>query len=482
MNKLLRFINLYTLMFLFASSLIFGIEAQIPAADTGYGNTYVTRWADDRMSAFTFSFDDGLKSQYDNARGILNNYNFKGSFFILPPYLTDSLPGIWRYGTWYMFQELANDGHEIGSHTLNHPDLTTLPPGDTSTPNTIHYELYQSLNKIYQKIENNYCISLAYPYGTHNNLVDSISALYYDGARSIGEDPNSWSMSGSEWFGLKSYGVTFDNPRNSINDDLDELNNFEGWIDQSIQNGTWAIQLVHEVVPYSELPGIIDSTYYPIGNEWLSMLCDWIKEKSNNREVWVENMGNVMRYMKERDSYSYNILTQTNSLIEINLTDPLDDVIFNYPLSAYISVPEDWQYVRVEQGTQFKIIETVYLDSITAVLADIVPDGGVIKLMKSGPSYISEEEHLPDNFILHQNYPNPFNPLTAIRFHLYDNGYTTLKIYDITGREICTLVSEELSAGDYKFNFNAEGLASGIYVYVLSMNGNYLSRKMTLLK
>ena len=72
----------------------------------------------------------------------------------MPPYLTENLPGIWRYGTWPDFINLSNEGHEIGSHTMRHYDLTTLEWGNINDDSTLLYELYQSQYSIEQKIPN----------------------------------------------------------------------------------------------------------------------------------------------------------------------------------------------------------------------------------------------------------------------------------------------------------------------------------------
>lgn len=88
----------------------------------------------------------------------------------------------------------------------------------------------------------------------------------------------------------------------------------------------------------------------------------------------------------------------------------------------------------------------------------------------------------PSKFELHQNYPNPFNPNTNIKFDIPDNGFTTLKVYDMTGSEVASLVSEELNAGSYSINFDASKLSSGIYVYRLESNGIIKTQKMTLVK
>ena len=89
---------------------------------------------------------------------------------------------------------------------------------------------------------------------------------------------------------------------------------------------------------------------------------------------------------------------------------------------------------------------------------------------------------IPENFSLSQNYPNPFNPSTKISFELPVSGFTTLKVYDILGREVAVLLNEELTAGSHIINFNASNLASGTYIYRLNVNGNSLTRKMLLLK
>jgi subtilisin family serine protease len=93
-----------------------------------------------------------------------------------------------------------------------------------------------------------------------------------------------------------------------------------------------------------------------------------------------------------------------------------------------------------------------------------------------------DDDVTPTAFALEQNYPNPFNPSTRIKFSLPDNAFTTLKIYDVLGNEVTTLVNEERPAGIYDVEFNAEKLTSGIYIYRIQA-GNYNdSRKMILLK
>jgi uncharacterized delta-60 repeat protein len=101
-------------------------------------------------------------------------------------------------------------------------------------------------------------------------------------------------------------------------------------------------------------------------------------------------------------------------------------------------------------------------------------------------SYSNEIEidvDIPKVFALNQNYPNPFNPTTTITFTLAEDGLTTLKIYDILGREVHTLVNEELKAGQvYKIDFDGSKLASGVYFYKLESKSMSKSKRFVLMK
>ncbi len=92
---------------------------------------------------------------------------------------------------------------------------------------------------------------------------------------------------------------------------------------------------------------------------------------------------------------------------------------------------------------------------------------------------------LPNEIVLHQNYPNPFNPTTKISFTVPDkNGpeYVKLKIFNVLGKEIKTILNEKLSPGSHIIEFNAVGLASGIYFYSLETGGKIFTKKMVLLR
>jgi len=89
---------------------------------------------------------------------------------------------------------------------------------------------------------------------------------------------------------------------------------------------------------------------------------------------------------------------------------------------------------------------------------------------------------IPNNYILKQNYPNPFNPVTKISFDIPKTGLVTLKVYDVLGKEIATIVNEVKNAGSYLVDFNGTSLSSGVYFYKLESNGFTAVKKMMLIK
>jgi hypothetical protein len=101
---------------------------------------------------------------------------------------------------------------------------------------------------------------------------------------------------------------------------------------------------------------------------------------------------------------------------------------------------------------------------------------------------IPELTHVEDvslknyDYELYQNYPNPFNPTTTIRFTIPHRSNVTLKVYDMLGKEIATLVDEDKEPGGYSVNFDASGLPSGVYFYRIRAGEFNQTKKMVLMK
>jgi hypothetical protein len=113
----------------------------------------------------------------------------------------------------------------------------------------------------------------------------------------------------------------------------------------------------------------------------------------------------------------------------------------------------------------------IYLDNIRLVNYTLTPTG-----------INSLQNELPAEFVLSQNYPNPFNPSTSISFQLPEAGNVSLKIYDVLGKEVMTLVDEYRVPGSYEVRLDASNLSGGMYFYKLVSGSFSETKKMILVK
>ncbi len=172
-----------------------------------------------------------------------------------------------------------------------------------------------------------------------------------------------------------------------------------------------------------------------------------------SRITWIKVNGQSLDPTK-RYSVTSNelVITLLKSFLEINISDVvvLEDVSEYQALLAYVSKR----------------------DTISPSIGNRITQVSINK----------NELLKPNNFFLGQNYPNPFNPTTIILFEMPMQSYATLKVYDMLGKEITTLVNENLQAGSYNATFNAQQCASGIYFYRLTTDNFTQTKKMMLIR
>jgi hypothetical protein len=156
----------------------------------------------------------------------------------------------------------------------------------------------------------------------------------------------------------------------------------------------------------------------------------------------------------------------------------------------------DWSFVSVSKWNDNNGSNTYYANMV--VLSDSVPGSFVngagngeslgqqmfVRAEIPGPVFIQNiSNETPDGFSLAQNFPNPFNPTTSIRFSLPTVSNVILKVYDMSGKVVATLLNNErVTAGVKEVNFNAVGLSSGIYFYTLQTENFRETKKMVLVK
>ena len=170
-------------------------------------------------------------------------------------------------------------------------------------------------------------------------------------------------------------------------------------------------------------------------------------------------------------SLSYNGGMTWSDPVNLTNTDDWDEL---YPTVAPSgNTNEFFVHYQATRGPGSQSFSDGAPTYVVHQIFDIIPTSGI--------QNISSE--IPDGFSLKQNYPNPFNPSTSIQFNISTSSLVSLKVYDITGREVATLVNnQKLSAGSFQYDFNASNLASGMYFYTLTAGDFKETKKMALIK
>ena len=190
-------------------------------------------------------------------------------------------------------------------------------------------------------------------------------------------------------------------------------------------------------------------------------------------------------YVATPPSFVTVIATGTNTVVDtVGLADkPADVAITPDGAFAYVTINGFFgQRARI-----VTVIEIATNSVVTTVEVGVGPVG--IAITPEPVTSVTDERAIPTDYVLSQNYPNPFNPSSAVRYELPKQSHVILKIYNLLGQEVATLVDEEKSAGRYEVSWDADGFSSGIYFYRLQTQtlsgqaGGFVeTKKMVLLK
>ena len=294
------------------------------------------------------------------------------------------------------------------------------------------YEMGMLSQSVFQDYNNNSWENSSrsnYVYDQNHNLSSTLTESWID---------NNWQ----NWLLVTNY-YSSQNKRDSIL--------FQTW-----ENNDW--QNDKKTIPYySENQIDIDSLVAKSWNglSWINFLKRELVNDANHNQIelldkiWTNNeWQNEVRFF-----YSYNKFHFIeNSFCELwynNQWISEDDIIFFQNPDGFITA--------------------IYSHNINAYYSEISNADNLSNVSRSG-------------YFLFQNYPNPFNPSTTIRYKIPISGYVNVKIFNILGKEIATLVNEYKFKGIYEVHFDASELPSGVYLYYLRVNDFAENRKMILLK
>jgi endonuclease III len=301
----------------------------------------VARWPGFKTAAVSYTFDDGTPHQLPVAIPIFNAYGYQVTLFTVTGWVAN----------WGELTTAAAQGHEIGSHTVDHVCLEGLPPADE------RYQYELSRDTIAVHCPQQQLFTIAYPYCRKGK--ESLCALYYSAGRNcagaiVPPTPTNF-------YEINSYSC---GSKGSVKTTADFISLFE-----SAQSaGGWLVLLVHGIDH--------DGGYSPLSSR---ILQESVQYLAGNRETfWVATFGNVVRYIKERDDLSVAETSVQATRINVRVTGTLDNTIYTYPVTLRRPLPAGWSKATVTQNGCAIPSSLVTINSVGYVMFDAVPGGGEV--------------------------------------------------------------------------------------------------------
>lgn len=363
---------LFSFLFPVLFSLLFWFS---PFAKADPGDTTPCLLKDNKKSAVTFVIDDGyldvIQLKY---LPFFRQTGLRGTAAIITADIgasaasqsgvpVDLLMGSWP--TWQDWVGIVTEGFlDIANHSLTHPDLTTV------SPYRLEYEVNESKTIIDANLPNYKTICYVYPYDSHDQTVRTKVAERHFAARGgqQGYNPLSFSTE-DQYYQLLQKDVLTNTPASEMN----------GWVATAFQQGSWLIEMWHDC---DNMSG-----WWPAG----SPPCLVIEEHLNYvallaNDVWNGTFPEVTKYIRERQEATVVVKAVEEKRIILDLTDTLDDSIFDFPLTLKTELPLTFvsnDPVRVIQEGKIRLVQPVQENGTPYVYYEAIPDRGFIQILSS---------------------------------------------------------------------------------------------------
>jgi hypothetical protein len=317
----------------------------------------------------------------------------------------------------------------------------------------------------------------------------------FDIAFGVADYDNGYDPSG--WQALYKNYTSMENPfwcRKLFNDPIFKNKFIKRWN-----------ELKNNVLSTTTINKYIDDTILEINeavtrnfNKW-NILGSYVWPNKYTFSTYAAEINYLKSWIKQRSSWIDSQLPETSSNVEWCEHSDSDIYLvahsaFGFPKSFFVKSSQNVSLIEFYCSDQKAILnernDSLFITFTTqseCVIRGVAKNNG--ETVSISPEYkvhvatdVESEKRLPSSFVLFQNYPNPFNPSTVISYELPQASCVTLKIYDMLGREVSTLVSELESAGKHQIKFYAEELGGGIYFYKLIAGEFSKTAKMLLLK
>ncbi len=354
------------------------------------GDSYIATWKGNAKAAYSLTTDDDHPSQVYSVAPALTERGLHGTFYINPgaPQFSSltNIGDVNGDGKPDGYAHLPEQGHELGSHTMQH---WTVTPGYSypGYPNSV-FSSYDAVaadcdltNSTIFNLTGQRVVSFAYPWGWYDAGSEAVMAQKYLSARALlhtGSNGNRYYPNPAtppDMYTLWCFyveGVT-----NGVNFDAynQAIAAYTKMLNDTVTAGGWGIEFFHNtggdnINPFSDW-GAVDKDAY------LQHL-DNIEGKAQAGQIWQDTVGNVTRYIDSRNAASITYDSITDTSIQLHVTDGLDRSLFDVPLTINTVVPSNWaSNLQITDGGQ-SINFTTYLDTIsgnTYARFDVLADG-----------------------------------------------------------------------------------------------------------
>lgn len=332
----------FFIYFLFLSNLILLIPTMNMAQ---VANNYeVATWSQFKTAAVTYTFDDNCSNQLPVALPLFDQYNFKVTFF-----------SVVNWGpNWNGLKQAANNGHEVGSHTLSHP--SSLAAQSLATQDN---ELKQSQATINTNIPNAKCLTIAYPNCNRGDLVTT--QKYYIAGRGC-----QGAIESSKPADLYNLSSIITGNTGSVQKAAD----FNNKVLAAKSSKGWCVFLTHGIDN--------DGGYSPTQSAELKSHLSFMN--TNKADYWVATFANTAKYIRERNAASLTETVLTADSLRLNVTDNLDNSIYNYPLTIRRVLPSGWQNPKVYVNGTLITSTLSTTNGVTSIVFEATPDQGTVVL------------------------------------------------------------------------------------------------------
>jgi chitin deacetylase len=393
-------------------------------AFSGFSQDYrIANWYKDFPSATVLTYDDWSPGHPTHAVTEHLRTELPATWYV-------TTGNAWRGNDFSNMNTVTQVGAEVGNHTVTH---AFLPGVDAAQ---LENEINGAQTILDNGVTNQQTLTFCYPQGGVNGTVLAKTKENHIAARGIYAPPGNRF----EYDFANNENDYFELPTIAVNYSL-SLPQFEGWIDNGIQNGGLVTFMFHSISG----EGVDDGWWDEIDISYYRALINALKAKED--ETWITTVREAVIYHKEANSATMSTLAEDADSIALELTDTLsNNSIYNHPLSIYLNIPDGHTYLSVKQDG----IEIDFEIQGDTIVFDAVPDGGDIVITKLNTSSVATQNIEQLNV-----FPNPaYNAIQIQGDEIIWNTSTRGTILNVSGQIVQTFSNSSL---------DIEHLSSGVY-------------------